>query len=770
MSQQPEDRAQEDELYRELAQSVRNHAAVREGEGEGDDAHGGASPGMNGAGEGREADDKKVTITQNDVCLAVPDTASAPPDGHPAGDSPVQAEISGDVTALLNDFHDLPSKKQFRPLQHFPKRWDDFKAVGLWCWREYVPIGGWLPTYNWRKDGVGDLVAGITTACFLVPQGMSYALVANLEPVYGLYSAMVSTIVYALLGSSRQLAVGPVAIVSILTAEAISELGIDPKLSDGNENPLYTSRAIALAFVVGIYSLGLGLFRLGFLVNFLGHPVASGFTSAGAIIIGLSQLKHVVGYQVDKGTIQKSFESIIEGAEDFSWQSFLMGVLVIFVLWLFKRNFFVKHPKFQWIRRLPSQLLVIIFATLITWAAGFQNKPAKIKIIAAVPDGIPKAQAPDIDSNVFADLAVAGGTITLIGFMESIAVAEIYATKNDYSLIPNQELIALGACNLLGSMFSCYPTAGGFGRTAVNAAAGAKTPLASLITGLVLALVLAFLTSLFYYLPKPSLGAIVIFAVVGLFDWQEMVHLWHVNKRDFCTLMATFILTLTLGVETGILIGIGISIILIIHQSAFPYTAVLGRVHKLGAPSEAPEAAEDQVYPFYRDIRRKKDIASTVPGVVVFRFDADLHFANCNFFKKRLLEEYKLAGGFTGVEATTTVPARGKEETDSPVLSVQEQENAVHTIVLEFSSVTRVDSSALAVLKKVHAYYRKRGVRLYVANAKAAARDDLQRGHVAQMYGYTHFFPSVDLAVKRALLSCGGSMSRSYEKTTPVHA
>ena len=347
--------------------------------------------------------------------------------------------------------------------------------------RMLFPIIDSLKNYNkdWLK---GDVGAGLTVGVMLIPQGMAYASIAGLPAVYGLYASIVPLLIYAIFGTSRQLAVGPVAMVSLLTATAIADIG-------AVSVSVYINYALTLALMVGVIQFLLGIFRLGFLVNFLSHPVISGFTSAAALIIGLSQLKHLLGISIPSSHhMNEIIVNAVNNFESINWMAFLIGIIGIIIIVLVKR--------FR--KSLPGQLFAVIFGILVVSLFGLGEGEKAVSIIQDIPDSIPNFSIPIVASNDLKLLLPMALTIALVSFMESIAVAKAIQNKHrNYKVIPNQELVALGLANVAGSFFQSYPTTGGFSRTAVNDQAGAKTMLASVISAMLIILTLLFLTPLF---------------------------------------------------------------------------------------------------------------------------------------------------------------------------------------------------------------------------------------------------------------------------------
>lgn len=548
--------------------------------------------------------------------------------------------------------------------------------------KKWIPFLEWLPEYD-RRDLGGDFSAGVIVAVMLIPQGMAYAMLAGLPPVIGLYSATIPLLVYALFGSSRQLAVGPVAMVSLLVFTGVSELA-EPG------TPEYVSYVLLLSLMIGVIQLAMGVLRLGVLVNFLSHAVVSGFTSAAAIIIGLSQLKHLLG--VDLKSQENVFLLLMDAFRKMSGThpiTLLIGLTGMVLLVLFKR----------WKPRFPAPLLVVGLSTLVVYLFGLDARG--VKIVGEVPQGIPAFSLPGFNLESAGVLLPIALTISFVGFMESIAVAKAIAAREKYKVDSDQELRALGLANIFGSFFSAYPVTGGFSRSAVNYQSGARTGLASILTALLIIVTLLFLTPLFYYLPQAVLAAIVMVAVFGLIDVKEAVHLFKVKKADGWVLLVTFITTLTLGVERGILLGVAFSLLLFIIRSARPHTAELGYL------------ADQDVY---RNTLRYLE-AKTDPEVLIFRVDASLYFANMSFLEDRIRK---------GVN----------------------QKPDLKWIIFDFSGVNDVDAVALDTLQELVDNYRNAGIEFLIAGMKGPVRDLARRAGWLEKYGDRIGYFSVNQAIE----------------------
>ena len=527
----------------------------------------------------------------------------------------------------------------------------------------FVPILGWAPRYR-RADLRPDLAAGLTIGAMLVPQGMAYALLAGLPPEVGLYASIVPVLVYALFGTSRQLAVGPVAIVSLLTASALS-----PLFEQGSAG--YVSAAALLALMVGAVHLVLGFGRLGFVVNFLSHSVLVGFTAAAAIIIGFSQVKHVFGITTErKDHFHETVEEVVRQIDGTNWTTLILGAASIALLITMKKL----AP------RVPGALVVVIVSILAVEL--FDLTDRGVKTVGEIPSSLPAFGLPDLDTGTIGSLVGTAFVITLVGFMESIAVAKVYARRHRYDVDANQELIGLGAANVASGFFGGYPVTGGFSRTAVNDTAGARTPFASIITAILILLTVLFLTPLFSSLPNAALGAIIIVAVINLIDIKEMRHIAHVKPSDLVGLSVAFVATLVLGIEVGILVAVVASMLVVFARMSKPHSAVLGQIP--GTTS-------------YRNVERFPE-ATVTDGVRVVRIDAALSFVNAQHVKKLMLDEAELI-------------------TDGDVKA----------LVIDCSGINDIDATGVETLTEVLDEFVDRRIDIHLCDVKGPVRDVLHR-------------------------------------------
>jgi SulP family sulfate permease len=551
--------------------------------------------------------------------------------------------------------------------------------------RPRLPVFEWLPGYA-RGDLRGDLVAGLTVGAMLIPQSMGYALLAGLPPLFGLYSAVLPLVVYAAIGGSRQLGVGPTAISSLLTSAGLAHLaGGDPKVA--------VELAATLAVMVGLMRIALGIGRLGFMVSFLSRPVLSGFTSAAALIIGVSQLKHLLGVNLEH--TERVHQILGEAAgrlDEVQGATLAVGVGGIVLLAALRR----------WLPTWPGALIAVGLATLAVGA--FNLEDHHVNVVGEIPGRLPSIEVPTAGLDHLGEMMPTALAITMLGFVESIAIAKVFAQRNRYTIKPNRELIALGASTVAAGISNAYPVSGSFSRTAVNAASGARTQLAGVISAGVVALTLVVLTPMFRPLPHAVLASVVIMAVAGLVDVREARRLWSVKRSDFWLLFLAFGGTLAFGVELGLGISVVASLAVVLRQTTRPHIAVLGRI---------PGTTQ------FRNVDRSP-AAVTTDGVLVVRIDAPLYFANLDYLREKL----------TNLE--------------------EEQDGRMRVLVLDATSVTELDSSADTALVEIAEDFAGRDVTLYLAGVKGRLLDVMRRSGSYERLGPDHFFLSADDAVRQA--------------------
>ena len=550
--------------------------------------------------------------------------------------------------------------------------------------KKIIPILEWLPNYN-KSLFKDDLVAGIIVGIILIPQGIAYALIAGLPPIYGLYCALAPQVMYAIFGSSRQVAIGPVAMDSLIVATGVSTLALA-----GSDS--YISIAILLALLVGLIQFFMGVFRLGFVVNFLSKPVITGFTSAIALIIGLNQFGNLFGVDFTQSDqIQHLIKNIWEQLANYSSHTTLIGCFSIVLIIIFRKIN----------KKIPNALIVVILGILVI--KYFGKSLGDVSIIRDIPSGLPSFGVPNFDIDQIRELLPIALTLVMVGYLETISIGKSLEAKQEaYRIRPNQELIALGLSNLVGSLFQAYPISSSFSRSAVNQESGGKTGMAALISVVMVLLTVLFFTPLFYHLPKTVLAAIIIVAVFGLINIKEALYLLKVNHLDFWLMLSTFIGTLLLGIEFGIIVGVGLSLIVLIFRTSRPYVAELGKVPNSN---------------FYKNKDRFEEVIID-SAILIFRFDAQLFYANSTYFRDKL---------------DTMVYKKG---------------TTLKLIVLDAESINRVDSTGIEMLKESIKYYQKKDISFFLAGVKGPVRDDLFRSEILSIININHFFMRVNDAVK----------------------
>ena len=538
---------------------------------------------------------------------------------------------------------------------------------------KYLPILDWGRYYD-RSTLTNDLVAALIVTIMLIPQSLAYALLAGLPPEMGLYASMLPIIFYAIFGTSRALAVGPVAVVSLLTVAAVSKIAV-PGTSE------YIVAAITLAFLSGLILFALGLFRLGFLANFLSHPVIAGFITATGIIIAVSQLKNILGIDAHGHTIPDLSRSLAHNLSGLNWITAVIGVVTTgFLFWVRKGllpllDSLGVAPRIASIIVKAGPIAAIVATTLVVW---FFDLTAKgVQVVGDVPKGLPPFTMPSLSMDMWSNLIGAAILISIIGFIESVSVAQTLAAKKRQRIDPDQELIGLGAANLGASLAGGFPVTGGFSRSVVNYDAGADTPAAGAYTAIGLAGASLFLTPLIFHLPKATLAATIIVAVLSLVDFSVLKKTWHHSKADFAAVISTISITLLMGVELGVSAGVTVSILIHLYKSSRPHMAIVGQVPKTE---------------HYRNILRHDVL--TDPKILTIRVDESLYFANTRYLEDRIYDE------------------------------VAQQLELQH-VVLMCSAVNTIDMSALQSLEAINERLYAGGVTFHFSELKGPVMDQL---------------------------------------------
>lgn len=540
--------------------------------------------------------------------------------------------------------------------------------------KTYLPILNWGRRYN-RQTLASDLVAAMIVTIMLIPQSLAYALLAGLPPEVGLYASVLPLVAYAIFGTSTSLAVGPVAVVSLMTATAVGRLA-----AEGTTD--YASAAVLLALLSGLMLAVMGVLRLGFVANFLSHPVISGFITASGIIIAAGQLGGLLGISARGQTLPEIIQSLASSLGDINFYTVAVGLFALGLLVWIRTS--LKH----WLTRLKvpegaAKVLVRagpVFVVFLTMGASalFELGAKGVALVGAVPQGLPMLSLPRFDLETVQALLVPALIISIVGFVESISVAQTLAAKRRERIAPNQELIGLGASNIAAAIGGGYPVTGGFARSVVNFDAGAATPAAGAFTAVGIALATLLLTPFLAILPKATLAATIVTAVLTLVDFSILKRAWRYSRADFLAVLITIAGTLLLGVETGISLGVGTSILVFLYRSSRPHAAVVGQV---------PGTEH------YRNVLRHK--VDTVPGLLSIRIDESLYFANARYLEDLI---------YNRVAADA----------------------AVKDVVLMCSAVNVIDMSALESLEAIQHQLADLGVRLHLSEVKGPVMDRLE--------------------------------------------
>lgn len=543
--------------------------------------------------------------------------------------------------------------------------------------RGYFPILDWGRTYD-RNAFSNDMIAAVIVTIMLIPQSLAYAMLAGLPPEAGIYASIAPIILYAIFGTSRALAVGPVAVVSLLTASAVGQVA-----DAGTAG--YAVAALTLAFLSGAFLVLLGVLRLGFLANFLSHPVIAGFITASGILIAFSQLKHLLGVTAHGHTLPELLMSIGAHLGETNVITVIIGVsATAFLFWVRKGlkpalRRLGASQKLADVLTKAGPVAAVAVTTISVWLFGLNDKG--VKIVGEVPQGLPPLTLPSLSPDLIGQLLMPAILISIIGFVESVSVAQTLAAKKRQRIDPDQELIGLGAANIGAAFTGGYPVTGGFARSVVNYDAGAETPAAGAFTAVGLAIAAVALTPLVYFLPTATLAATIVVAVLSLVDFSILKKTWGYSKADFTAVAATILLTLTMGVEVGVASGVGISILLHLYKTSRPHVAEIGLV---------PGTQH------FRNIHRHN--VETDPTVLSLRVDESLYFVNARF-----LEDL--------------VQARVSEGC------------AIKNVILMFSAVNEVDFSALESLEAINQRLTELGIGLHLSEVKGPVMDRLKSTH-----------------------------------------
>lgn len=544
----------------------------------------------------------------------------------------------------------------------------------------FFPILEWGRQYD-RPALTSDLMAAVIVTIMLIPQSLAYAMLAGLPPVVGLYASILPLFAYAVFGTSRTLAVGPVAVVSLMTASAAGAVAAPGTAA-------YWEAAITLAALSGVMLMVLGLLRLGFLANLLSHPVISGFISASGVLIATSQLKHILGVKAGGETWPEMLHGLASNLGNINPATLSIGIpATLFLFWVRKGL----KPALQKLGLSPRAAdmsakagPVVAVALSIVAVIGFGLQARGVSIVGAIPQGLPPFMLPSTDIALIEALWVPALLISVIGFVESVSVAQTLAAKRRQRIVPDQELIGLGASNIASALSGGYPVTGGFARSVVNFDAGAQTPAAGAFTAIGIALASLFLTPLLYNLPNATLAATIIVAVLSLVDFKTPRHLWAYSRADFAAHAATIAVTLLAGVEMGVIAGVGVGLLLYLWRASRPHAAFVGRV---------PGTEH------FRNVERHKVL--TLPHLLTIRVDESLTYLNA-----RWLEEY--------------------------VLEQVAERPALRHVVLMASAVNAIDASGLESLEAINHRLADGEIRLHLSEVKGPVMDRLKRSHLLE--------------------------------------
>ncbi|XP_020222756.1 high affinity sulfate transporter 2 [Cajanus cajan] len=586
----------------------------------------------------------------------------------------------------------------------FEKFKDQTASAKFFLGLQYVfPIFDWSRNYNLKKFR-GDLVSGLTIASLCIPQDIAYAKLANLDPQYALYTSFVAPLVYAFMGSSRDIAIGPVAVVSLLLGTMLSD-----EISDYHSHE-YLRLAFTATFFAGITQMALGVLRLGFLIDFLSHAAIVGFMGGAAITIALQQLKGLLGIQkfTKKTDIVSVMRSVFNSAHHgWNWQTIVIGLAFLAFL-LTTKYIAKKNKKFFWVAAI-SPMISVILSTFFVYITRADKKG--VSIVRHVKKGVNPSSASELYlSGKYLGAGIRIGVVSgMVALTEAVAIGRTFAAMKDYSLDGNKEMVAMGAMNIVGSLTSCYVATGSFSRSAVNFMAGCRTAVSNIVMSMVLLLTLLLITPLFKYTPNAVLASIIIAAVLGLVNVDAAILLWKIDKFDFVACMGAFFGVIFKSVEIGLLIAVGISFAKILLQVTRPRTAVLGKL-----PGTT----------VYRNIQQYPK-ATQINGILIVRVDSAIYFSNSNYIKERILR------WLTDEEAQRTTSGLSR----------------IEYLIVEMSPVTDIDTSGIHAFEELYKSLQKREVQLMLANPGPVVMEKLDASKLTNLIGVDKIFLTVADAV-----------------------
>ncbi|KAL2323522.1 hypothetical protein Fmac_027901 [Flemingia macrophylla] len=581
--------------------------------------------------------------------------------------------------------HQPPSKKLVLALQYF------------------FPIFEWAPQYTFQFFK-SDLIAGITIASLAIPQGISYAKLASLPPILGLYSSFIPPLIYAMMGSSRDLAVGTVAVGSLLMGSMLSN-EVNP-----NEDPmLFLHLAFTATLFAGLFQAVLGLLRLGFIVDFLSHATIVGFMGGAATVVILQQLKSILGLErfTHAADIISVMRSVFTQTHQWRWESAVLGFCFIFFL-LVTRYFSKKQPRFFWVSAM-APLTSVILGSLLVYFTHAENHG--VQVIGELKKGLNPASLTNLVfvSPYMITAVKTGIVVGIIALAEGIAVGRSFAMFKNYHIDGNKEMIAIGTMNIVGSFTSCYLTTGPFSRSAVNYNAGCKTAASNIIMSIAVMLTLLFLTPLFHYTPLVVLSAIIVSAMLGLIDYQAAIHLWKIDKFDFVVCMSAYIGVVFGSVEIGLVIAVALSVLRILLFVARPRTFVLGHI---------PNSV------IYRNVEQYPN-AKHVPGILILEIDAPIYFANASYLRERITRWID--------EEEDRIKATG--------------ETSLQYVIMDMSAVGNIDTSGISMLEEVKKITERRAQQLVLVNPGSEVMKKLNKSQFQNQLGQKWIYLTVEEAV-----------------------
>ncbi|KAA3463120.1 sulfate transporter 3.1-like [Gossypium australe] len=588
------------------------------------------------------------------------------------------------------------------PLRQFKNKTPSRRFIlGL---QYFLPILEWAPRYSFQFLK-SDLVAGITIASLAIPQGISYAKLANLPPILGLYSSFIPPLVYAMMGSSRDLAVGTVAVASLLTASMLGQ-----EVNAAQNPTLFLHLAFTATFFAGILQASLGLLRLGFIVDFLSHATIVGFMAGAATVVILQQLKGILGLDhfTHSTDIISVLHSVFTQIHQWRWESGVLGVGFLFFL-LVTRYFSKRRPKFFWISAM-APLTSVILGSLLVYLTHAEKHG--VQVIGNLKKGLNPLSFGDlVFTKPYITTCLKTGIITgIIALAEGIAVGRSFAMFKHYHIDGNKEMVAIGTMNIVGSCFSCYLTTGPFSRSAVNFNAGCKTAMSNVIMAIAVMLTLLFLTPLFYYTPLVVLSAIIISAMLGLIDYEAAIHLWNVDKFDFLVCIGAYIGVVFASVEVGLVIAVAISVVRLLLFVARPRTSVLGNL---------PDST------IYRNVEQYPN-ANHVHGVLILEIDAPIYFANSSYLRERISRWID--------EEEDKLKATGK--------------TSLQYVILDMTAVGNIDTSGISMLEELKKTTERRELKLVLANPGAEVMKKLNKSKFLENIGQEWIYLTVGEAVE----------------------